>query len=73
MCSILKEDSIYISILNTSQPVTIIHGEIPTTKQDATEHGYGLQAVKYILNQLDAEYTFAYNSGWFQFVAEIPL
>lgn len=73
VCSILKEDSIYISIRNTSQPVTIIHGEIPTTKQDTTEHGYGLQAVKYILNQLNAEYTFAYNDGWFQFVAEIPL
>lgn len=73
VCSILKEDSMYISIRNTSQPVTIIHGEIPTTKQDTTEHGYGLQAVKYILNQLEAEYTFAYSDGWFQFVAEIPL
>ena len=72
VCSILKEDSTYISIRNTSDPVMIIHGEIPTTKQDATEHGYGLQAVKYILNQLDAEYTFAYHNGWFQFVAEIP-
>ena len=70
-CSVLKEDSIYIFIRNTSSPVTIIHGEIPTTKQDATEHGYGLQAVKYILDQLEAEYTFAYNDGWFQFAAEI--
>lgn len=72
VCSILKEDSIYIFIRNTSDPVTILHGEIPTTKQDATEHGYGLPAVKYILNQLEAEYTFAYQNGWFQFVAEIP-
>ena len=72
VCSILKEDSIYISIRNTSPPVTVIHGDIPTTKQDAAEHGYGLQAVKYILDQLEAEYTFAYNDGWFQFVAEIP-
>lgn len=72
VCSILKEDSIYISIRNTSEPVTILHGDIPTTKQDATEHGYGLPAVKYILNQLEAEYTFAYQNGWFQFVAEIP-
>lgn len=71
VCCILKEDSVYISIRNTSPPVTIINGEIPTTKQDATEHGYGLQAVKYILDQLEAEYTFAYNDGWFQFVAEI--
>lgn len=72
VCSILKEDSIYVSIRNTSVPVTIFHGEIPTTKQDATEHGYGLPAVKYILNILEAEYTFAYHNGWFQFVAEIP-
>lgn len=71
VCSILKEDNIYISIRNTSDPVTIIHGEIPTTKKDTAEHGYGLQAVKYILNQLEAEYTFAYHDGWFQFVAEI--
>lgn len=72
VCSIVKEDSIYISIRNTSVPVTILHGEIATTKQDATEHGYGLPAVKYILSQLNAEYTFAYQDGWFQFVAEIP-
>lgn len=72
VCSILKEDNMYISIRNTSAPVIILHGEIPTTKKDAAEHGYGLQAVKYILNQLEAEYTFAYNDGWFQFVAEIP-
>lgn len=72
ICSILKEDSIYISIRNTSDPVRILHGEIPTTKQDTTEHGYGLPAVKYILKQLKAEYTFAYNNGWFQFAAEIP-
>lgn len=72
VCNILMEGNIYLSIRNTSLPVTIIHGEIPTTKQETTEHGYGLQAVKYILDHLNAEYTFAYNDGWFQFVAEIP-
>lgn len=72
VCSIIKEDGIYISIRNTSKPVIILHGEIATTKQDATEHGYGLPAVKYILNQLSAEYMFAYQDGWFQFVAELP-
>lgn len=71
-CSILKDESIYISVRNTSEPVNIYDGEILTTKQNATEHGYGLPAVKYILNQLDAEYTFAYQNGWFQFAAEIP-
>ena len=72
VCSILDEDSIYISIRNTSAPVTISEGEIPTSKPDAAEHGYGLPAVKYILEQLNAEYTFTYRDGWFQFVAEIP-
>lgn len=72
VCSILMEENIYISICNTSQQVTISRGEIPTTKQDAAEHGYGLPAVKYILDHMKAEYTFAYSDGWFQFVAEIP-
>ena len=71
-CSILKEDSIYVSIRNTSLPIEIHHGDIPTTKPNSMEHGYGLQAVKYILEQLGAEYTFAYSNGWFQFVTEIP-
>lgn len=72
LCTILKEDSVYISIRNTSNPVVIVNNEIPTSKPDATEHGFGIPAVKYILERLNAEYTFAYNDGWFQFVAEIP-
>lgn len=72
LCSILKEDSVYISIRNTSKPVVIINGEITTSKPNAAEHGFGLPAVKYILEQMNAEYTFVYKDGWFQFVAEIP-
>ena len=72
LCTILKEDSTYISIRNTSNPVVIVNNEIPTSKPDATEHGFGIPAVKYILERLNAEYTSAYNDGWFQFVAEIP-
>lgn len=73
VCSILMEDSLYVAIRNTSSPVEIIHGEIATTKPDKAEHGYGLSAVKYILEQLGAEYAFTYSGGWFQFVAEIRL
>lgn len=72
LCTILKDDSVYISIRSTSNPVVIVNNEIPTSKPDATEHGFGIPAVKYILEQLNAEYTFAYKDGWFQFVAEIP-
>lgn len=72
LCSILKEDGVYISIRNTSKQVDIVNGEIATSKPNATEHGFGLPAVKYILERLHAEYTFVYKDGWFQFVAEIP-
>lgn len=72
LCSILKEDSVYISIRNSSNPVVIVDNEIPTSKSHATEHGFGIPAVKYILERQNAEYTFAYKDGWFQFVAEIP-
>ena len=72
LCSILKEDSVYISIRNTSNPVVIVNNEIPTSKPDATAHGFGIPAVKYILERLKSEYTFDYKDGWFQFVAEIP-
>lgn len=72
LCSILEEDGVYISIRNTSEPVVIVNGEIATSKPNAAEHGFGLPAVKYILERLGAEYSFAYKDGWFQFVAEIP-
>ena len=72
ICSILDEDDLYISIRNTSNPVVLTNGEIPTSKPNPHEHGFGLPAVKYILERIDAEYTFAYSDGWFHFAAEIP-
>ena len=71
VCSILKEESIYISIRNTTEPVEIVNGTITTTKSNPAEHGFGLPAVKYILEQLHAEYTFDCCDGWFQFAAEL--
>lgn len=70
-CNILWEETLYISIRNTSPPV-IINGEMTTSKPDKSEHGYGLPAIKYILGELGAEYTFEYADGWFSFAAEIP-
>lgn len=72
LCSVLEENGVYVSIRNTSNPVVIVNGEIATSKQNPAEHGFGIPAVKYILDQLNAEYTFAYKDGWFQFVIEIP-
>lgn len=72
LCSILKEESVYISVRNTSKPVVIVNNEIPTSKSHTAEHGFGIPAIKYILERRKAEYTFAYKDGWFQFAAEIP-
>ena len=70
-CSILYEDGLYISIRNTSAPVEIVDGKIPTSKQDSLSHGFGLMSVGYVLDKLNAEYTFGYDEGWFHFAAEI--
>ena len=70
-CSVLYDDGLYISIRNTSEPVEIVDGKIPTSKQDSLSHGFGLLSVTYVLDKLDAEYTFGYDEGWFHFAAEI--
>ncbi len=72
-CSILLEETLYISVRNTSLPVDVNGGEIVTSKSDRKEHGYGLPAIKYILTELGAEFTFEYSDGWFTFAAEIPI
>ena len=70
-CSVLYDDGLYISIRNTSEEVAIVDGKIPTSKQDSLSHGFGLLSVAYVLDKLDAEYTFGYDEGWFHFAAEI--
>ncbi len=72
-CSVLLEETLYISVRNTSLPVEMSGGEIVTSKSDRKEHGYGLPAIKYILTELGAEFTFEYSDGWFTFAAEIPI
>ena len=73
LCDILCGDSLYISVRNTSLPVEITDGNIRSDKMSKLEHGYGIPAIKMILDQMQAEYTFACNDGWFQFVADIPI
>ena len=71
-CSIILQDELFLSIRNTS-PEVIIHGKtIPTTKIPKNEHGFGLRTVRRILDQNNAQYSFRYTDGWFEFVAEIP-
>ena len=71
-CKITTNDTLFLSISNTSEHVQIVDNQIETTKFPREEHGYGLANIKNILNQLNAEYTFDYCDGWFHFVAEIP-
>lgn len=71
-CCILAEDGMFLSIRNTSAPVTITDNAVPTSKTPKEEHGFGLPRIQLILKQLQAEYTFSYENGWFEFAAEIP-
>ena len=72
-CEIIANDTLWISVKNTSNPVKITNGTIPTSKEQKEDHGYGLPRIQSILDQLGAEYAFDYKDGWFTFVAEIPL
>lgn len=72
-CSILCEEVVFISIRNTSLPVTIVNGMIETSKEPKLEHGFGLSSIRHILTKLHAEFAYNYQDGWFHFVAEIPL
>lgn len=73
ICSIIQRETLFISIRNTSAPVTIINGIIETSKEPRSEHGFGLPNICHIITMLDAEYAYHYEDGWFHFVAEIPL
>lgn len=70
-CSVLYDHGLYISIRNSSEEIAIVDGKIPTSKQDSLSHGFGLLSVTYVLDKLNAEYTFGYEEGWFHFAAEI--
>lgn len=71
-CRVVQEACLYIGIRNTSLPVEIKDGIVLSSKGSSAHHGYGLPAVRYVLAELNAEYTFDYSDGWFRFAAEIP-
>ena len=71
--SFIAEDTLFLSIDNTAAPVNIMDGQVRTSKGDTRQHGFGLNNVKMILNDLHAEYTIQYQDGWFRFAAEIPV
>lgn len=71
---LIKHDTPTLSILvvNPSLPVTIVNGEIETSKHDSLRHGYGLSNVKDVLNRYGAEYTFTYQNHLFIFSIDWP-
>ena len=71
-CSLLLEESLFLSIRNTAPPVKIVDGRIETSKENKAEHGFGLPAVQRILKQMKGELVIDYSEPWFQVVAEIP-
>lgn len=72
LCALTLRNAIFLSIRNTSLPVETTDG-LHTTKENPYEHGYGLTGACRILDTFNAEYTYQYADGWFQFTAEIPL
>ncbi len=72
-CSILAEDGLFISVRNTSLTVSILNDTLATSKTPKEEHGFGIPSIKRILHELQAEYTFSYEDGWFEFAAEVPM
>ena len=72
-CSLLLEECLYLSVRNSSLPVTFRKEGIATTKTPASEHGFGLPAIRRILKEWNAETAMQYQDGCFSFVAEIPV
>lgn len=68
----VAQQDFFISVRNTSEPVVIINGSIPTTKPEPQMHGFGLANIRLILEKYSGEYTMFYENGWFQFTADIP-
>ena len=71
-CSIVQKDALFISVRNTSLPVTIVGNGIPTAKEHKRDHGYGIPHIQQIVGLLGGEYAFSYEDGWFEFAIEIP-
>lgn len=69
---LILKDALFLSVRNTSLPVTIVENTIATTKIPAELHGFGLQNVKTVLEKYQAFFTMRYENGYFSFAAELP-
>lgn len=73
LASIIAEERLWISVRNTSAPVSVTANTLQTSKYPTAEHGFGFQNITEIIAALHGEYTVQYENGWFTFAAEIPL
>ena len=70
---LLEEEELFFSVHNRSLRVSIQPGQLPpSTKENPTLHGYGLENVRSILKKYKAVYTMEYQEGWFYFATELP-
>lgn len=69
---ILHEDTLFLSVRNTSPEVQISGYSIPTSKEPKNEHGFGLRTIHRIMQHNHAQYSVCWQDGWFAFAAEIP-
>lgn len=59
-----------LSVQNTSLPVAVSQtGQVPSSKENQAEHGYGLTNCKKILQRSGFDFAVQYKDGWFQFTA----
>ncbi len=67
------EDTFVFFIRNRSNPVLLQNGEIVTSKQDTTLHGFGLKNIRALLSAYpDSIYGMDYQDGWFYYTIEMP-
>ena len=70
---LLEEGELFLSVQNRSLPVALQPGQLPpSTKENPTFHGYGLENVRTILKKYKALYTMEYHDGWFRFATQLP-
>ena len=68
-------NSIKISIENSSYPPEITNGTILTTKADSTNHGFGIESIRFALKKYNGVLNISYSNGVtkYMIVADNPL
>ena len=67
-----EPSKLFVSIMNSSPPVTILNDVIASTKENPELHGFGIPNVKEIISKYNAISIMQYEGGCFQFTIEWP-